>query len=238
MVVPRARYASVSAIRRSAPRGRGIPGETKSVDIPSAVFSQLFSAGNSASQSLTLIQSGAEVYNRIGRKTALTSLQITAQVQDQGAVAALAEETLRYIIFYDKQPNGVAATWNQVVQSIDNAGGVTNTVWDATNLDQRDRFIILRDRKIVVPRTSATGFPTSMPYGTSSSSVGASNGSDGGCLIKEYIKLGRMEAQFSGTANPATVAQVVTGNLAVVTQGSVGGQYSLFGSARVRFTDN
>jgi len=225
-------FAQVAAVVR----GMGIRGETKSIDIPVATLQTTFATGNSNSQSLTLIQEGAGFWNRIGRKACLKSLQVSAILFPENAAGALVEELLRYIIFYDKQPNGVAATWNQVVQAYDNAGGVTNSVYDGMNLDNRDRFVILRDRKIVVPRTSATGIPTSVPFGTAAGSVG-SGGSDGGAVIKEYIKLGGIEAQFSGTANPATVAQISTGNLAIVVQGGTGGQWQFVGSARLRFTD-
>lgn len=218
-------------------RGLGARGETKSVDIPSAVFNLPFNAGNLNSQSVTLVQEGASFFNRIGRKIAMKSLQITAKIESQLGYINTVPELLRYIIFYDKQPNGVAATWNQVVQSYDNAGGVTNSVFDGMNLDNRDRFVILRDRKIALPGLSAAGLGFGVPLGTSEGSVG-SDGSDGGIVVKEYLKLGNMEVQFNGgNPNPATVAGVNTGNLAIVLQGQTGAQWTLFGSARLRFTD-
>lgn len=222
-------------------RGRGARGETKAVDLPASgatLTTAIASAGsNPTSKSFTLIQEGAGFWNRIGRKVAMQSLQITGQIAPTTGVSALSEETLRIIIFYDKQPNGVAATWNQVVQAYDNAGTATNLIYDGVNLDNRDRFVILRDRKIVMPQTSAAGIATGPPYGASIGTVGAKDGSDGGSVWKEFIKLGNMEAQFNGTANPATVAQVATGNLGIVFAGGVGGQYTIVASARLRFQD-
>lgn len=230
MLLARRRFAVV--------RGRGARGETKAVDVPNNVLTFAFPLNTAiASQSLTLVQVGAAFYNRIGSKIAMNSLYITADIQPANAVGVLSEETLRYIIFYDKQPNKAAAVWTDLVQAVDNAAGVTNTVYDGFNMDNRDRFVVLRDRKIVMPRTSATGVVIGPPYGTSCGSVGAESGSDGGTFVKEFIKLGKIEAQFSGTANPATVAQIVTGNLAIIFQGNVGGQYVFTGSSRLRFTD-
>nr|WAE42212.1 MAG: capsid protein [Cressdnaviricota sp.] len=218
-------------------RGMGLRGETKSVDIPGGVFNAAFATGNTASQSVTLIQEGAGFWNRIARKSCLKSLQITADIRAAAPLVSSTAELLRLIIFYDKQPNGVAATWNQLVQAYDNAGGITNTVNDGINLDNRDRFVILRDRKITMPGTTATGQPNTPPWGTAVGSAGAKDGSDGGVILKEYIKLNNLETQFNGTANPATVAQINTGNLAYVLQGGTGGQYQMNGSARLRFTD-
>lgn len=223
-------YAQIATVVR----GMGLRGETKSVDIPTGVIN--FNVGNLNSVSFTLIQEGASFYNRIGRKTALKSLQITGTLQQQGAGTSLTEEMVRYIIFWDKQPNGIAATWNQIVQDYDNTGGVTNDAYCGLNLDQRDRFVVLRDRKIAMPRTGVTGVATSVPYGTAAGSVG-SGGSDGGAMVKEYIKLGNLESQFNGTANPATVGQISTGNLAIVVQGSTGAQWQFTLNSRLRFTD-
>lgn len=231
----------------SVVRGMGIRGETKSVDVQvnSAAFAA--TSTNPNSTSLTLIQEGAGFWNRIGRKACLKSLQVTGWIQPNftvGVAATLVNDMCRYIIFFDKQPNGVAATWNQIVQNYDNAGNVTNTVNDGINLDNRDRFVILRDRKVRYGDLSISAGGTdssSFPSGTSIGSVGMKDGSDGGSIVKEYIKLGGIEAQFNGTANPATVAQISTGNLGIIFA-SLGGtaaatQYNFIGSFRLRFTD-
>lgn len=226
-------YQQIAAVVR----GMGIRGETKAIDVPSGLFAGAFAAGNNNSQSLTLVQEGAGFWNRIGRKICMKSLQVTGNVNTVTPAGLHSEELCRYIIFYDKQPNGVAATWNQVVQAYDNAGGVTNSCYDGVNLDNRDRFVILRDRKLSMPATNASGIPITSPYGASIGSFGAKDASDGGSVVKEYIKLNNLEAQFNGTANPATVAQIATGNVGIVFQGTIGGQYVLTASYRLRFTD-
>nr|WAE42228.1 MAG: capsid protein [Cressdnaviricota sp.] len=225
-------YAQIATVVR----GMGLKGETKALDVPYGTVG--FLAGNSASITLNATQEGAGFWNRIGRKICMKTLNLTGYIFPTGAVGALTEEFLRVIIAYDKQPNGVAATYDQVVQAYDNAGGITNSAFDGFNLDNRDRFIILRDRKVTMPRTAATGIPVGPPYGTSAGSVGTTDsGSDAGGIWKDFIKLDNYEVQYNGTANPATIGQINTGNLFILLQGSVGGQYSLGLTSRLRFTD-
>lgn len=216
-------------------RGMGLRGETKAVDVPQGNMN--FAAGNNAATMLNGTQEGAGFWNRIGRKIAMKSLQVTGNILPAAAGAPFSEELCRYIIFYDKQTNGVIPTWNQIVQNYDNAGGITNTGYDGVNLDNRDRFVILRDRKVSYPKTLATGVPAGPPYGTSQSTIGQDTGSDGGTIVKEFIKLNNMETQYNATANPATIAQINTGLLGIVFQGTVGGQYLMQLTTRVRFTD-
>lgn len=217
-------------------RGMGVRGETKSLDIPLGALP--FALGNTTSSTLCSTQEGAGFWNRIGRKQANKTLQIQGNITSTLAAGARLTEICRYIIFYDKQPNGVAATWFQVVQAYDNAGAVTNSVYDGTNMDNRDRFVILRDRRTAMPATGLGGIPTGPPYGTSQASVGVNtSGSDGGAIIKEYIKLNNLETQYNGTANPATVAQISTGNIGIVLQGNVGTQWTMELATRLRFTD-
>lgn len=234
-------YAQIASVVR----GMGLKGETKAIDLPNtgATLSGniTIASGNPTSKSLTLVQEGSGFWNRIGRKVCMKSLQLTGWINFLAGGASANQELIRYIIFYDKQPNGVAATWNQIVQAYDNAGTATNLVTDGINLDNRDRFVILRDRKVMYTSYSdGSGQPgiLSTQLGVSVGSIGTKGvGSDGGMFVSEFIKLPNYEAQFNGTANPATVAQISTGNLGIVFAGNVGNQYSLIASARLRFTD-
>lgn len=220
---------------RAVARGRGIRGETKAVDIP--ITGLNFNNGNNAAQCLTLVQEGAGFWNRIGRKIAQKSLRVRGQIAAQGGIAALVEETIRYIIFYDKQTNGVIPTWNTLIQAYDNTGvGITNGTLDGLNLDKRDRFVVLRDRTITMPRTSAVGAPSSPPWGTTDAGSGMCG--NGSAMIEEYIKLNNMEANFNATLNPATVAQVDMGGLFIIAQGTTGAQWFLNATYRLRFEDN
>nr|WAE42221.1 MAG: capsid protein [Cressdnaviricota sp.] len=230
---------------RAGVRGRGVIGETKALDMQNMAagttggFNAQFTLGNVNSISQNLVIEGAGFYNRIGRKIAMQSWTVRATITLLAIPSAqLVPETLRIIIGYDRQPNGVAATFNQVIQSYSQQGAFTNTVYDGPNMDNRDRFIILRDKYISMPGEQASGVPIQgPPFSSGPASIGTS-GSDGGALWRETIQLGNLETQYNGTTSPLVVASINTGNLFMLLQGEVGGQWSLIGGARLRFTDN
>jgi len=219
----------------SVVRGMGIRGETKSVDVQEKL--SVFQTNTGAvGNLLNGTQEGAGFWNRIGRKIAMKSLTIRGQIiSNAGVPVSYQPETLRYIIYYDKQPNGLAATWDQIVKSYTDAGAVASNTLDGLNLDNRDRFVVLRDRHIAMPGTGPIGQPATAPYGTSIGTLGG--GSDGAAIVKEYIKLKNLETQYNGTSNPATVATIATGSLSIIFQGDVGGQWTLEYASRLRFTD-
>jgi len=228
----RSTYAQVVA----TVRGLGRP-EIKSVD-SAFVFITCAVAPTTQGTALNLIQEGAGMWNRVGRKIALKSLNLTGYITSVAPNPSnLAQEKIRYIIYYDKQPNGTNATWADIIKAYDQTGASSSTVHDGVNLDNRDRFVILRDRHIQLPSVNSTGFQISIPYGTSAGSVG-SGGSDAGCVVKEFVKLKGIETQFSGTANPLTISSITTGSLGIVAQGNVGNQWLVGFKSRVRYTDN
>lgn len=228
---------------RAVIRGRGLSGETKAIDFTNAGgaggnFSVPFNVLPSTNNlSLCVIQEGTGFNNRIGRKVALLSLTIRASIAQVTVPAVTVPECLRIIIGIDRQCNGIAAVWSDIIADVTQSGVKTSQLWSGPNLDNRDRFMILRDRYVCMPGTTAAGAPNCAPWGTSSASVGSAKGSDGGCNYQEYLKLGNAEVQFNGTANPCTVANITTGNLFIIGLGSIGAQYSMSGSARLRFTD-
>lgn len=214
--------------------------ETKSVDV-AVVLS--FERGDNVSQSLATIREGAAIQNRIGRKIHFKSLQIRGSISNALTTATgdKKQENIRYIIFYDKQPNGVAATWNQIIQSTYESGSTASLANDFPNTGNRDRFIILRDKTITMGATRSASvidqeYQAGAPYGTWEG--------NGETRVQDFVKLNGMECQFNGTASPATVALINTGNIGVVVQGLLGSnsptgmpQWKLAFTSRLTFVD-
>lgn len=230
------RGVSVAAVRRA----RGSRPETKSLDIPETSINF---TGTTSTQFTVLnaIQEGSGFWARIGRRVTMKSLRITGHIAPINVEEAIIQQHLRIIIVYDKQANGSACTIADVIKAYNNAGTSSVAILDGLNMDNRERFLILRDRRIVVPRVSSAGVATSIPFGVCDASVGASRGSDGGALVDEYISLNSMETQYNGTANPATIAEIVTGSLMIGVFGNPAvaatPKYKLTFAARLRFVD-
>lgn len=89
-------------------------------------------AGTPLISPISLIADGDSFNQRDGRKVKLLNVKI------RGSLVASATQDVRYIVFIDRQSNGVVPTAAQLLRS-------TPLVADAVNNDNSDRFIILAD---------------------------------------------------------------------------------------------
>lgn len=87
---------------------------------------------------------GPEIYQRIGRQIFLKSLQVRLNVAQQNG--ALNEQTWRYTIVYDRQCNGTATT----TAGVFDLAGAPSYCFSQLNMDNRDRYLVLRDRVLKV----------------------------------------------------------------------------------------
>lgn len=152
---------------------------------------------------------GSSFYNRIGRRTRCVSLEVRGFIQpSKGNAAAVDAQLARIIILYDRQPNGAAPTLGTVLTDYDFNGTATTSAQSGLNMDNRDRFVILRDRKLILPPLGVNGVaPT-----TTSPNVYTTNSdlSDSQMNYCEYIKTQGLETQYKGTGG-GTISEVATG---------------------------
>lgn len=211
-------------------RGRGILGETKSTDFPTTSSIFLLNAASGNLACLNLIQAGSSFFNRIGRKVALKNIYLNGFIASVSSPAAsLAQEYLRIIVVYDAQTNGATPVWSDVVQATTQNNATSSLTLDGFNLNNRDRFKILIDKRFTMPATTAAGAP-----------------SDGGvpaptmceAQVQEFRKLNNIETQYKADSSPAVIGDVATGGIFILSQGTTGGQWDFNWTARVRYTDN
>jgi len=205
-------------------RNRGSIGmrvEKKVVDVKQGTYA----VENTGTQLLLLngCIAGSQNYNRIGRKINLKSLQIHGDFinHDTTTIAVKA----RMLIVFDKQSNGAAPGFADIITSQDITGATSSTVNDMVNLNNRDRFEIIRDTFVTLGPidTTATQSYASAPLIQS---------------VDTYIKLGNRETVYNaGTAG--TVGDIQSGALYVFwisnTTNATGCDF--VGSFRLRFTD-
>jgi len=198
--------------------------EVKSVDL------SLTTAVFNTTGTITLlngIAEGSGFYNRIGRKIVLKSLYITGAIAPVNT-SAITQSYCRLIVIYDAQTNGAAPTWANVIQSYTAAGTPTSLYIDQFNLDNRDRFRILADRRWDMPGTTGSAL-TTVPAGNSSHDQ----------TVKMYIKLRGLETQYKSSSS--TVSDIATGSIYLLTcsDNSHGtNYYQVSYSCRCRYTDN
>lgn len=138
---------------------------------------------------------GSQNYNRIGRKIFMKSLQVRGYIH--AATDGTATEGLfRMIIVYDKQSNGAAPAYTDVIRSQNVSGVNSSSAADMINLDNRDRFIILRDRAFAMSQQSTVA-------------TQAVAGSNTDLFVDEYLRINMETIYNAGTAG--TVGDITTG---------------------------
>lgn len=206
--------------------------EIKALDVPSETYPV------TATPTIVLlngVRTGSSFYNRIGRKIDLKSVRVSGIMTPTGRETQTPEYA-RVMILYDRQTNGVFPSVQDVLQTTDSAGANTTTAYSGLNLNNRDRFIMLRDERIYLPSInnvdSDEAGPAKLATGIQDQVTPALN-------LDYYVKLRGLTTQYKADTG-ASVGDVATGGLYLVLIGSValGAQgWNFQAESRLRFLD-
>ena len=206
--------------------------ELKGVDQPltgatgvASPLTDVITTNASGTANPLLIQQGAAGYQRIGRKINVKSIRIT------GLMSLTAEagngncnaRTVRMIVVKDEKPGDTVPNFQDLFSVTRADGTKTSFVFAPLNQNITDNVRIIRDRYFdLVPGASvATGLSTVTKW------------------IDEYIPLRNMEVQYSGNANPLTLANITSNAIYVyfiVNNDAPAGVVTLDGmNSRVRY---
>jgi len=167
---------------------------------------------------------GPEMYQRIGRRISMRSVSIKGYV-NFGATSI--QDAARIVIVYDEQPNAALPVLADVFQN-SNAGLATSSL-SFPNLNNRDRFRVLKDYKVLIPSlTDVAGVLTNevIPDPIRNS-----------FNVDWDIPLGGLDTTYNAV-NGGTVADITTGSLLILTfDGNNAGTASFAFSSRLRYLD-
>jgi len=188
---------------------------------------------------LNLIQAGTGFYNRIGKKINMRSLHLTGQVIVIAPGAIVMDglpEYGRILVVYDKQPNGAFPAPADVLANHDNQGALSSNPFCNINQNNSDRFRIIRDIRLDIPNDD----PDEATSGDNAM-LGVIDYTTNRVNVNEFIFLNGLETQYSATANPATIAEISTGALFLMTWGVVpsnNSSHAFKWTARLRYNDS
>jgi len=169
---------------------------------------------------LNAIQDGSGFYQRVGRKINMKSLNVTLNIEPTTTnTGNVPPQYARVVVFYDAQPNGVAPIYSDVLQDITQSGTASVTAYSSINLNNRERFKILMDKKIKLSGKAAGG----APLVTGQNDVYEQN--NGKLNITKFIKLKGIETMYKSTSSPSTVADIATGALWCMVYGEDSGVF-------------
>ena len=209
-------------------------GETKGMDTDISTVGLLGSTNTNGNiLPLNLIQQGSGSWNRVGRKTHLTSVRLKGNITfvyaPVVATGVLTIPACRLVLVWDRQPSGGAIPSFDTIFGITAQDG-TESCPDVTcplKYDNMDRFVVIKDMYFNSPCTTLTS-TGSAPQTTSVVSV------------DEYVKLKGLESVYSGQSAPMTIADISTGALYLVMRSQYAGvqsQVTVDGIARLRYAD-
>lgn len=200
--------------------------EMKSVDVQAT---NTFVNGASFTLINGLVQ-GSNAYQRAGRKIDIMRIHLTGYVYQNQAGAAPTADYLRLMLVFDKQPDGAAFSIGALLADVSSAGAVTTNSRSGTNLDNADRFIMLRDLR----------FKTDVGGGASANQPRqVSSETDAKWEFNEYIKV-HLPAVYAATSNTGAITDIQSGSLYLVAMGlnaGVDAQYSAATHTRIRYVD-
>lgn len=155
-------------------------------------FSEVVNAATLATgmTPLNLLQAGTGFYNVIGTKTVMKSIKISFHFSPgAAAVGANAAYSYRWLLVYDRQPNGVAAVITDMIETTIQTGASSTVFNSGLKRVNTKRFQIIK---------SDAGY---ISADTKDYEV-----------VNFYKKLNH-QVEYNGTANPATIANISTGAL-------------------------
>lgn len=216
--------------------------ELKVVDVQVFTFSSsptvglpAFTAGSNGIQLLNGTKNGAAFYHRIGSRIRMKSIEIKMAFYANNIAAGTDNERLRVAIVYDAQVNTQTPAFSNIFQCRDNGGVAATNDWSMINMDQRDRYLILKEWY-----WSSFGGPTgATSITTTPSSVASAMTARVPKILKWYIKLKGLETIYGGTS-VGDVSDINSGALficCVSTSGAAACSFSVNGWARLRFYD-
>jgi hypothetical protein len=161
---------------------------------------------NGASFCLNLIQQGTGSWNRIGRKITMKNLRIKTVALcshfNDGTTGDIAGNRLRIVVVWDAQPSsGTIPTFQSIFAITDQQGTETGNIFDSVRFDNTGRFRVLSD-KVIVSNPMASG-----PANGDFTQVYH--------FCDDYIKLPNLQAIYSATNDPSTIADISTGAIYV-----------------------
>lgn len=194
--------------RYYAPRPVGARGVTKGLDTDISALNISTNMSNSTNViPLNLVQAGTGSWNRVGRILTMKSIRVRMNVQMYYTNNELISNTkhLRYIIIYDKQPNGTLPIKSEIIQYKDQSGNEQGTWNGYLAYDNMERFTILKDQTVTIKPEMRTFDSSGNPTLFQTFEV----------FEECYLKLNHV-TNYKSESTPMTIADISTGALYIV----------------------
>nr|DAN97783.1 MAG TPA: capsid protein [Cressdnaviricota sp.] len=133
--------------------GRAAPGSIEKKYLDSEITNTGDNSARTVTDSICKIPQGTTDVTRVGNKVNITNINLNVYLQqDDQSTGTYSNGWCRVILYQDKQANGATAAVLDILK--------TAVIGSYRNLDQVDRFVILKDKEYSVGTTSANALHT------------------------------------------------------------------------------
>lgn len=181
---------------------------------------------------------GAGFNQRIGQRINMKSIQVEGFFTPNAAGIGLNDtHYYRMMLIYDAQPNKAFPALPDILQMV-NAASAPSTATDGfMNMQNRDRFLMLRDKKYPLYRSVTSG--AAGPHFGPPSTQEVAMFSPPPIKFKWYVKLKGLETVYADPAD-ASITGIQTGSLLFVflyNNGTANSPFAIDWNSRLRFYD-
>jgi len=157
---------------------------------------------------INLIAVGSSMFNRVGRKIEMRSVRLNANIVTLAVTrATIVPDFARIMVVYDRQTNGAFPAIADIIQDTDQAGTNFNDTMGGLNMNNRERFVTIIDKRITLPQATATAgvltnvFPNDVQVPT---------------RIDEFRRLKGLTTHFKADSATAVIGDISTGALYIM----------------------
>nr|WAE42745.1 MAG: capsid protein [Cressdnaviricota sp.] len=173
---------------------------------------------------------GAAFYQRVGRRIAMKSFHLNGYITQTFSNAAPNLATyVRIMVIYDRQTNGAAPSYADILLAYNASGATSSIVLDGINMNNRDRFTVLMDYKVTLPPIGINGV-TASELDTIIDTTKL--------MVNRFIPLKNLETHFKNSAGG--VGDIATGGLFVFAldiNGVASNAWQFLWTGRLRYRD-
>lgn len=182
------------------------------------------------------VRPGTNFYERVGRKIAMRSVRLQALlVPTRANAAAVNNQNALVALVYDRQPTGSTPAAADIFSSTDASGTVITNANSFPNVNNRQRFYVLRTQYLYLPALGINGANPTNEYANSIDI----NAKDSQVRLEWFVNLKDLVTIYGG--DTAGISSIATGALYFVTfstgDTNATPAWSLSGFARLRYKD-
>jgi len=168
---------------------------------------------------LNIVNQGASFNQRLGNKIEMKSIRLTGIITPLTNARFCPVDYARVMMVYDRQPSnlGTVPAMTTILENTDVGGANYTSAFAGVNMNNRERFLVLSDRRIYIPQVTTTVATGVSLFNAAAGNLGTIFPMDctQGLIIDDFRKLGNLVTHF--TTSTTSIGDISSGSLLLLT---------------------